>query len=161
MYVSHCSCYRFLGISKKCRNSLQEKKFRAMNSTNFLLDISGKWNRSEPMHQCMDNPARELVPFIASLRGFFWQPCVQSRCLPRPVVMRVCTRLCAGLCEANYGWKQLPSRQLGSSQSRITLLWIKIVQIWVALAICKSHLGVITRNIIFQWSFLSDTCFLR
>lgn len=62
----------------------------------------------------------------------------------------VCTRLCAGLCEASYGWKQLLSRQLGSSQSRITLLHIKSMQIWDALVICKSHFGVITRNIIFQ-----------
>lgn len=34
----------------------------------------------------------------------------------------VCARLCAGLCEANYSWKQLLSQQLASSPSRITLL---------------------------------------
>lgn len=119
-------CDRLLSNSPKYWNGLEGKKHYAMSSTHFLLDISGKesgkWGSSEPMHG--EKPVWELILFFVA---FF--PKILLAALG-PVQMpstsggfkHVCARLCAGLCEANYSWKQLLSQQLASSPSRITLL---------------------------------------
>lgn len=121
-------CDRLLSNSPKYWNGLEGKKHYAMNSTHFLLDISGKesgkWGSSEPMHG--ENPVWELILF-------FFCCCIFSKDSfggtgPSPDAFHVrwfkhvCARLCAGLCEANYSWKQLLSQQLASSPSQITLL---------------------------------------
>lgn len=97
----------------------------AMNSTNFRLDISGKdsgkCGSSEPMRGGSCARAHSFCCIFFSRDSFG-----SARPSPDAFHVRwlkhVCARLCAGLCEANYSWKQLLSQQLGSSPSRITLL---------------------------------------
>lgn len=91
-----------------------------------FLTFQGKSLESEaalsPMHG--EKPVWELILFFVA---FF--PKILLAALG-PVQMpstsggfkHVCARLCAGLCEANYSWKQLLSQQLASSPPRITLL---------------------------------------
>lgn len=125
--VLRCSVIGCWVILRNIETGWKGKKHYAMNSTHFLLDISGeesgKWGSSEPMHG--ENPVRELIPFCFC--------CIFSKDSfgstgPSPDAFHVrwfkhvCARLCAGLCEANYSWKQLLSQQLASSPSRITLL---------------------------------------
>lgn len=155
-------CWEFLRcVGMSCKEKKPNKHIPcAMSSTNFVLDIlgkhSGKWNCSEPMRGRSCARARF---FSYILPEILLAACMQSRCLHVRWLGHVCTWLCAGLCKANYGWKQLLSQQLGSSLPWVRLFKIKMVQIWVALVICKSRFRVITRNVIFQWGgFLSGTC---
>lgn len=117
-------CWEFLRcVGMSCKKKKPSKHIPcAMSSTNFVLDIlgthSGKWNCSEPMRGRSCARARF---FSYILPEILLAACMQSRCLHVRWLGHVCTWLCAGLCKANYGWKQLLSQQLGSS-----LPWVRL-----------------------------------
>lgn len=128
MYTSLCSlivigCWIFL---RSIEISHKEKNVpRAMNEWHSFPS----WHFSEILGKVKllwANPCKILYRSSFLLLPFSRDSFGSTRPSPDAFHVRwfkhVCARLCVGLCEANYSWKQLLSQQLGSSQSRITLL---------------------------------------
>lgn len=125
MYISQCSdigYWEFLrSLEIGCR-ACGRDLVQEMALISFLTFQGNILENEIYLSPCMESPMPELNPFVAFFQRFFWQGWAPSRCRPCQVVEHVCTRLCAGLCWTNYGWKQLLSQQLGSSQPWIMLL---------------------------------------
>lgn len=122
-------CDRLLSNSQKSWNGLEGKKALCNEQYSFP-----SWHFRErvwEVRQLWANAWGESS--VRAHSFFFFFCCIFSKDSfgstgPSPDAFHVrwlkhvCARLCAGLCEANYSWKQLLSQQLASSPSRVTLL---------------------------------------
>lgn len=145
--------HRWLRFLRSLRMSCKKKKFLMQWTVLiFFLTFQGRelLESGAALSPCTETLCKSALLFAA----FFQTSSQQPRDLSRPFhawwFRHVCTRVCvrAGAKPVLVGHVAYP--ELGSLQSWMMLLLIKMAQSWVALVIRKSHFGVTTSHAVFQ-----------